>query len=208
NKKEFYNFAFNIKDFVLRDKENKDIGSKIEIYSPVIYCTYTLTPKAYSDININNLRFFTSVNSNNDTLVIVDTYSINPSAHYITAELRHFSIKAVLPIGGLQFIPNDLSQTIIYPNPYQPYDNDPSTGIPYNGSPGSGVYFRAIKENTVIKVFDIRGKLVFNTVSPAAQGYYHWNARNNKNEELASGVYLAVLESGSEQKVIKFVIIR
>ncbi len=140
---------------------------------------------------------------------MIDNYKLNKSEKYIQAKFEHLSIKAVFPISGSkEVIDPELSDIIIYPNPFQPYDNNNKTGRRYDGTPGSGVYFKGLNEYTQIKVFDERGKLVYENVSPAGIGYYQWNVCNYKGQELASGVYLILFNSNGKKRIVKFVVIR
>ena len=205
----FIALSYSICDFQLLDKNNIEIGSNRLAYNTDINCTYYFNITRIPVILSNNIRMFTSPDEKNDSLIMVSKYSLNENENYIAAQFEHLSIKAVFPIsGGIEYIPQTISDVVVYPNPFIPYDNNNSTGKRFDGSPGSGVYFKGIKEKTRVKVYDIRGKLVYENTTPPGQGYYQWPACNSKGNELASGVYIILFQTENENKTVKFVIIR
>jgi hypothetical protein len=88
-----------------------------------------------------------------------------------------------------------------HPNPF-----NPATTIPFT-VPGSGGSSR----NVVIAVYDVNGARVKTLASGALSAGRHevrWNGRNERDENVASGVYFVRLSSGSFEDVRKIVLLR
>ena len=76
-----------------------------------------------------------------------------------------------------------------YPNPYTP------------SKYGSmGIHFTNLNANAQVSIYDIAGEKVFDT-NTSSSGEYIWDAKNNSGSNVASGVYIYYIKSGS--KVIK-----
>ncbi|HON56981.1 MAG TPA: T9SS type A sorting domain-containing protein, partial [bacterium] len=118
---------------------------------------------------------------------------------------RNFRIK----IGDKQYTQQMFSVGLtsdtmyVYPNPVKP-------------SQGETLKFKAINNSNLnIKIFDISGEKVIEINAPvdAGQDYYTWNLRNSSGKNIASGVYLYIMEArdNSGNSVIKrgkFAVIR
>jgi hypothetical protein len=73
----------------------------------------------------------------------------------------------------------------VYPNPFKP-----SFGH-------HRITFEGLTNEVKIRIYKITGELVYEKEYFETNGYEYWNAINNCGEELASGVYIYVLEGGS-----------
>jgi hypothetical protein len=84
---------------------------------------------------------------------------------------------------------------LVYPNPVPPT---------YNGSIG----IRGLPENTVVKITEANGRLVYQTRSLGGQAV--WNGKDYKGVKSASGVYLVIAgdAAGNEKVVTKIVLVR
>jgi len=88
----------------------------------------------------------------------------------------------------------DLTDIYAYPNPFR---SDRHTGVTFNGLP----------PGSEIRVYDIVGNLVYETVSPAFE--LDWDVTNSSGAELAAGVYLYhVTAPGGESVTAKLAVIR
>ncbi|HEY0041856.1 MAG TPA: T9SS type A sorting domain-containing protein, partial [Flavisolibacter sp.] len=85
------------------------------------------------------------------------------------------------------------NNVLVYPNP-----------VPPNFSGTIGI--RGVPENTVVKITEANGRLVYQTRSLGGQAT--WNGKDYKGMKAASGVYLVIAadESGEEKVVTKIVI--
>jgi hypothetical protein len=89
---------------------------------------------------------------------------------------------------------NNLSSVVVYPNPV------PSQ---YTGTIG----IRGLTENSIVKIAEPTGRLVYQTRSQGGQAT--WNARDINGHKVAAGLYLVFIrdETGSEKIVSKIIIL-
>ena len=85
-------------------------------------------------------------------------------------------------------VANDLSRVRAFPNPFIPYDGDANTGVAYNGAANSGITFLGLTGTANLKIYTLDGILV-DAEQLSDQGSAQWDARNNRGDECASGVY-------------------
>lgn len=88
-----------------------------------------------------------------------------------------------------------LAEAYVYPNPVHPR---------YTGK----VTIAKLSKNTNVKITDISGNLVYETVSDG--GSVQWDTRSFRGDKVASGVYLILLTGGEalQTNIIKIMIIR
>lgn len=109
----------------------------------------------------------------------------------VTAQLNHlslFQLAQVPPSSSPSF-------TRVFPNPYYPSRNQ------------QYVTFADMPAGARVRVFTMRGEQLFDGTANAS-GLVHWNGLNRTGRQVASGVYLAVIESGGEKVVKKVVVVR
>lgn len=123
----------------------------------------------------------------------------------ITARLNTFSIYGVFPAGTP--VSDNLSNVIVFPNPFRPNDGNTLTGSDFSGSYDAfnqtGVHINGLTENTNIKIFDVSGHLVNEIISFPNQGKAIWDTKNSSGKRVASGVYVLVISNQSGQKKVK-----
>lgn len=103
----------------------------------------------------------------------------------------------------------DLSRVLIYPNPYIPYDGNFESGRPYSkGDNTTGIIFRNVSPQVDIRIYTAAGRLVKAISATSTGGNIQWDARNDENRELATGVYFAVFSSVRGSAIKKFMIVR
>jgi hypothetical protein len=90
----------------------------------------------------------------------------------------------------------DLSNLRVYPNPARTDRGD--SQITFNNVVGGGE----------LKIYNAAGRLVFETTIDASATTYAWELTNNDRKEVASGVYIYFLKSGSDERTGKLGIIR
>jgi hypothetical protein len=100
----------------------------------------------------------------------------------VVCKSRHLSVfRLVQRILGL-----DLDNVFVYPNPYRP-----GSGTIYDeAAGGDGVVFDGLTSRAQLRIFTMAGELVREVDIENGNGSYFWDARNDKNEKVASGVYL------------------
>jgi hypothetical protein len=89
---------------------------------------------------------------------------------------------------------NSLSSIIVYPNPVP---------AQYAGTIG----IRGLTENSIVKIAEPTGRLVYQTRSFGGQAT--WNARDMNGNKVATGLYLVFIrdEGGAEKMVSKIIIL-
>ncbi len=102
----------------------------------------------------------------------------------------------------------DLVRT--YPNPYKPNGGNPDFGKPYNaGDPTSGILFDQMPAGTMIRLYTLTGRLVSEIGPPNGSGVIQWNVKNQSGQDVATGVYFAVLSApGAGNATRKVMVVR
>jgi len=100
--------------------------------------------------------------------------------------------------------PSEFSLLQNYPNPF-----NPATKIKY--SIPVGAYSNTPIHNVLLKVYDILGNEVITLVNdekPAGQYEVLWNEKNNKGNEVSSGIYFYRLDAGAQSLTRKMILVR
>jgi len=137
------------------------------------------------------------LNEEKNIWVKIKNYEVDKENKKITAKVYHFSFFAVF-----KKVNYDLSDVYAYPVPWKPNDGDDNTGILT-----SGITFNSTPDVGTIKIFTISGKLVKKIDIQA--GYEpKWDGKNDKGKDVASGVYIYLIENERSKKTGKLMIIR
>lgn len=125
---------------------------------------------------------------------------------FVWVRVRHFTNFAVF---GIEPSAN-LSNVVVYPNPFIPYDGNNATGTSFTtGDISSGIIFGNVTNDVGITIYDIAGRKVASFGSASSRGNIRWDGRNTQGAEVRSGMYIAVIESSDGQRAVrKFMIIR
>ena len=91
---------------------------------------------------------------------------------------------------------SDLSSAFIYPNPCN-VAND-----------GASVTFTNLSSSCTIRIFNSGGELVKTIAVSGGTGETTWNLVNNTGGNTGGGIYFYIIESGSDKKMGKLIIIR
>jgi hypothetical protein len=91
--------------------------------------------------------------------------------------------------------PVDLGSFKVYPVPYTPARH---TG---------GLIFDNLPVSASIRIYTITGELVC-AVCNDATGQVRWNGRNDSGDEVASGIYIALIKTDSETRKVKIAVER
>lgn len=122
--------------------------------------------------------------------------SVDRTNKTITGVTTHFSFFSVFaaPASGLSAIK-------IYPVPWQP-----GAGGRFDAA---GVTFSNLPATARIKIYTITGELVrLMEVTSADGGVKVWDGRNSEGHKAASGIYLAFIKSGSDERTLKVAVER
>ena len=101
------------------------------------------------------------------------------------------------------FIKTDLSELIVFPNPYRP-----GSGGAYDAQ---NITFRNLTQKVKIRIFNIAAELVKTIDYDGQNGQVAWDARNENGQKVASGIYIyiAVNPDNTSQKTKgKFAVIK
>jgi hypothetical protein len=200
-----------VREFRFTDSSGRQIENN-DTYFPQGITLYLPVPAAYR--NNSSMRPFyfrttdsTWVNILDDSTMVMtsatDSWAFAAGNDSMRVIVRHFTF---IGISAADWpAQNSLSNVVVYPNPYVPYDGNAATGIP--PASGGGVYIGNLTAGARIKIYDIRGRLVHEATNGAG-GAMLWSARNKDNQEVASGVYLIVIEAGGQRVVKKAAVVR
>lgn len=122
--------------------------------------------------------------------------SVDRANKTITGVTTHFSFFSVFaaPASGLSAIK-------VYPVPWQP-----GAGGRFDAA---GVTFSNLPATARIKIYTITGELVrLMEVTSADGGVKVWDGRNSEGHKAASGIYLAFIKSGSDERTLKVAVER
>jgi hypothetical protein len=122
--------------------------------------------------------------------------SVDRTNKTITGVTTHFSFFSVFaaPASGLSAIK-------VYPVPWQP-----GAGGRFDAA---GVTFSNLPATARIKIYTITGELVrLIEVTSADGGVKVWDGRNSEGHKAASGIYLAFIKSGSDERTLKVAVER
>lgn len=124
-----------------------------------------------------------------NTCVPLET-TVDAATGRMTARINHFSLFQVAQI-PLQ-ANTDFAR--VFPNPY------------YAGRDGF-ITIDQIPPGARVRVFTLRGELVLDQFANAS-GLLTWSGTNGSGRAVASGVYMIMVESGSNKKIMKVAVIR
>lgn len=128
---------------------------------------------------------------------------IDMSANNVRASAPHFSVFSVVASADYS-----VHEVFAYPVPFRPYGPNAGAGVGQTGTDAEGITFSNIPSETKIKVFNIRGELVWDGEDNDGDGECNWNVRNKSGVPVASGVYFYLVKSAHDSKAGKLVIIR
>lgn len=117
--------------------------------------------------------------------------TVNVGERTVTATLNHFSIFQLL----VRSAASSLANITIYPNPFYP-------------NRGQGfVTIDRIPANAKIRIYTLSGDKVWEG-SASSTGVVIWRGTNKSGNLVASGIYLAVIDSSAGKKVVKIAVER
>jgi hypothetical protein len=98
----------------------------------------------------------------------------------------------------------DPKEINVWPNPYFAYNPEERTPLERQ------VTFTHLPEDgtTTIRVFNLAGELVRKMVHNDGTQYEVWNLTNNFNIPVASGMYIAHIETASGDKLLKIAVVQ
>lgn len=144
---------------------------------------------------VDRLRVY-SVSDSGGAWVQLAT-SVDKEKKTVSAATTHFSFFSVFAAAA-----SGLGSVKVYPVPWQP-----GTGGRFDSA--EGVTFSGLPAAARIKIFTPTGELVrLLEVAAADAGFKVWDGRNSEGHKAASGIYLAVVRSGSDERTLKVAVER
>ncbi|HPG31358.1 MAG TPA: hypothetical protein PLQ81_11275, partial [bacterium] len=116
-----------------------------------------------------------------------------------SVSINHFS---VYNLGFSNY--NDFSKTVVYPNPWTPYTGSAVLASTDNAY---GIKFNGLPKNTSIKIFTVSGEQV-RKISSGVYNTANWDLKNDDSKEVASGVYLYLLENNGNKRTGKIAVVK
>ena len=116
----------------------------------------------------------------------------------ILISAKYSSQSITVPTEETPMIPTDLSKAIVYPNPIRP-----------NKHHEGKVTFANLPTDTLISIYNITGVLIEQLkVEDVDRGKKEWFMLNRAASEIASGMYVYVLEADGKRKSGKFAVLK
>jgi hypothetical protein len=91
--------------------------------------------------------------------------------------------------------PTNLANVRVYPNPFVPGTNSSSGRQWRLGDYETGIIFDFLTAGSKVFIYSVTGQLVASSQSlGAAESRFHWDARNDDDMDVASGIYIYVVK--------------
>jgi len=118
--------------------------------------------------------------------------TLRPDSNQVVSSIDHLSNFALVQLSPAE----NLSEINVFPNPYYPK-------VHLNG-----LTFDELPRNASIKIYTINGELVREVSYVTNTGSARWDGKNSNGEYVASGVYIALINSNLGKKIIKIAVER
>ena len=137
---------------------------------------------------------------------------------FTSANEYRLEIRPAVKGGDVTVTKADLDQVLVVPNPYIG-----QSGFEQAGATDSRIYFVNLPPEGVLRIYTVSGAFVqeirwtqddltsldqTRLARPRASGDLAYNLRTREGNDLASGLYLFVVEAGGHKKIGKFVVIQ
>jgi len=185
--------------YYVRDKQDREIHN---LPKPIqIIITYNdknndgIIDGTEGQYNINetSLKMY-YLNEQSEKWELLPDAVLDKENNYMSAEVTHFSIYSI--IGTV--LDTGITNVIVYPNPFKP-------GI---DASHKYVTFDNIVPGTKLRIFNVVGQLISEAIAPAGAYQMRWDGKNDYGQNVASGVYLYLLEFNNQRKIGKIILVR
>jgi hypothetical protein len=127
--------------------------------------------------------------------VRVPDSSVDTANKALTAAIPHFSVYAMIGAADA-----DVGAVYAYPVPWSPNNGSANCA--------NGITFTNLPSEGAIRIYNLAGELVRSQDITSAAGSMCWDVKTNGGRSVSSGVYLWVVQAGSNRKIGKLMIIR
>lgn len=128
--------------------------------------------------------------------------AVDLEAKKVTAPLAHFSVYALIAVQD-----EDVSLVYTSPVPWRPFAGNPDRYGCISGCPNPGITFRNIPQTGTVRIYTLSGQLVREQALTGSLQWV-WDGKNSAGEDVVSGVYLWIVESGRNKKTGKLMVIK
>ena len=80
--------------------------------------------------------------------------------------------------------------------------------VPFLANRDNLIHFNELPSSGSIKIFTVNGERVAELTIPQGLGTTEWNARNGEGQDVASGVYLYIVDGDGQRQTGKLVVVR
>jgi len=129
-----------------------------------------------------------------------------PNGGGVMGAVTQFSVYALM--GNAD---GDASSVFVFPNPWRPHGHDAGTGPGQTGTDSGGIIFSNLPSECDIKIYTLSGHLVRNLYHSDLSGpigQEKWDGNTISGDHAASGLYLWRVESSTDVKNGKLLVIR
>ena len=179
-----------IRNYEVYDEDGNKVDDFTGVPEGSILIRFTY-PVGLTRSEINNLRVV-SLGAQNEWVPVPD-YEVNIEEGWIQARLSSLSVYSVAT-----FPFDDLSKVYVYPNPYKPGDAE------YGDAAGGGLVIANLPGGSDIRIFSIAGELVDEFTSDPNESSFRWENAG----DLASGVYILVVNYDGDSETVKFAVVK
>ncbi|MEW6516225.1 MAG: LamG-like jellyroll fold domain-containing protein [candidate division FCPU426 bacterium] len=168
--------------------------------TPTVSPTSTITPTrtasatASASPTVTPTPSITPSPTQSSTSTATLTATISPTSTISPTASPTFTLT---PSPTLDVAALDLDRVILYPNPYRA-----------DFKPRPEVTFINLPQRAVIRIYNVSGKLVWQTTKDSNSNRQTWNLNNEQGRPVASGVYIYKIKSGWREKSGKLVLLR
>ncbi|MFA5139067.1 MAG: T9SS type A sorting domain-containing protein, partial [Elusimicrobiota bacterium] len=127
--------------------------------------------------------------------VRVPDSSVDAGNKTLSAFIPHFSVYAMIGAADV-----DVGSVYAYPVPWSPNSG--------GGNCSGGITFNNVPSEGAIRIYNLAGELVRSQDITSTTGSMCWDVKTNGGRSVSSGVYIWVVQAGSNRKTGKLMIIR
>ncbi len=131
---------------------------------------------------------------------------VNTTNGNVTANISQFAVFALMGSAAM-----DAQSAFVFPDPWRPHGPHAGTGPGQTGTESAGMTFSSLPSQCRIKIYTLTGELVRELQHSDLGGQIGqevWDGLTTHGEHAASGVYLWRVESASDSKNGKLMVIR
>jgi len=133
-----------------------------------------------------------------DVATTIDT--ANKMARGVTSHFSFFGLFATAS--------TSLDSVRVYPVPFVPNNSLSDDGVPYSaGNVNSGIVFDNLTDSAIIEIYTVTGQLVARLNSSHTNGRLQWDIKNDRETDVASGGYIALISNGGDPPIARKLLI-